>query len=130
MVRRRNVVVSVCLQTADRVVFFEAVVFDGLGEQILAVGHLLQTGEEAWLPGPVLEIFDCFSHERVTSNVTDTIARLRVGVQDLRDQVLALLRQEFRHLIISRHDLLVQVTGFGVLEGQIPGHHGVKDDSR
>jgi hypothetical protein len=43
----------------------------------------------------------------VTSNVTYTEACFRVGIQNFRYQVLTLLREELRHLVISRHDLLV-----------------------
>ena len=66
----------------------------------------------------------------MTPDVPNTVARLRVRVQDLRDQVLTLLREELRHLIISRHDLLIEVTRLWVFERQIPGHHRVKNDSR
>ena len=100
-------VVAICLQTADRVIFFEAVVLHRLREQILAIRHLLQTGEKTRLPCPVPEIFDSLSHKRVTSNVTYTEACFRVGIQNFRYQVLTLLREELRHLVISRHDLLV-----------------------
>ena len=40
-----------------------------------------------------------------------------------------MLGEELGHLVISRHDLLIKVASFGVLERQITGDHSIKDYS-
>ena len=76
----RYVVVSVCLQTPNRVVFFKAVVLDQLGEKVLLVGHFLETWEEAWLSRLICEVFYSVTHEWMTADVSNTIACFGVGV--------------------------------------------------
>ena len=41
VVRSCDVVVPVCLQAADRVIFFEAIIFNQFSEEVLAKRHFL-----------------------------------------------------------------------------------------
>ena len=54
---------------------------------------------------------------------------LWICVQNLLYDVFALGREELWHLVISGHDLLVQIGCLGVLERQVACNHGIKDDS-
>jgi hypothetical protein len=92
MVRCCYVVVSVCLQAPNRIVFFKAVVFNQPFEKILAEGHFLKSREKTRLTLATLVFFDSISHVRVTSNIRYTVASLGVCVQYLTDNVLALRR--------------------------------------
>jgi len=129
VVRGCYVIVPVCLQTSDRVVLFEAVVFDKPFEQILAVRHLLKAGEKARLALTTLVLFDCVTHIWMTTNIRYAVTCLRVGVQDLTDQVLALGTEELGHLIISRHNLLVKIRSLWILEWKVSGYHGIKNNA-
>ena len=66
----------------------------------------------------------------MVSNVRDSDSSFGVGVQYFGDEVLTLRRQELRHLIISTHDLLVEIRSLGVFEGQVTGNHSIEDNSR
>ena len=62
-------------------------------------------------------------------DLRDPYTSLRVRIQDLLDDVFALGGEELGHLVISGHDLLVEVGRFRVFKGQIACNHGVEDDS-
>ena len=63
------------------------------------------------------------------SDVGNTNSSLGVRVEDLDNKVLALRRKELGHLVVSSHDLLVEVRGLWVLKGQVASDHGVEDDT-
>ena len=65
----------------------------------------------------------------MSSDVGNTDTSFWVRVEDFDDKVLALRRKELGHLVVGSHDLLVEVRGLWVLEGQVASDHGVEDDS-
>ena len=62
-------------------------------------------------------------------NVGDADSSLRIGVEDLLNEVFALGREKLGHRVLCSHDLFVQVRRLWVFEGQVSGDHGVKDDT-
>ena len=129
MVRRRYVVVSIRLQAPDRVLLLKLEVIDEALQKLPLEGHLLKAREEAGLALLRQCFFVSCSHVWVVSNVGNANASLRIGVQDLLDEVLALRREELGHLVVRCHDLLVQVRCLGVLEWEVASHHGVEYDT-
>ena len=104
-----DVVVSIRLQTSNRIVFVKLeVVYQSLKDLFLE-GHLLKSGEEARLTMFGHGIFLRTVHVRVISDLADSDTRLRICIQDFLDEIFALTREEFGHLIVSGHDFLVQV---------------------
>lgn len=130
VVRGCYVIMPICLQAPDRIVLFKAIILNESFEQILAVGHLLKTGEETRLTLARLVFFDCVTHVGVTTDVGNPVTRLRVGVQDLTDDVFALRAEELGHLVICGHNLLVKIRSLWILKRQITCYHGVKNDPR
>lgn len=53
----------------------------------------------------------------------------RVSDEYARDHVPRLVREEVRRRVLCIQDLLVQVGGLLVFEGQVSAEHGVQDDS-
>lgn len=122
-----DVVVPIGFEASDRVLFFKLEVVDQTLQQILCVGHLLQSREEARLT----DLGECVllgtSHVGMIPDFRNANTGLWVSVQDLLNEVLALWRQEFRHLVVSGHDLFVQIGRLWILEGQVPSHHSVEN---
>lgn len=123
-------VVTVGLHAADSVLLLELVVLDQFGQQLTVPRHFLDAREEAGLAGDRLNTDQIGFHVGVVADVLDAEAFLGVRIQNLSYEILALGRQEFGHLVISAHDLFVQVRGFGVFKGQIASDHGVEDHTR
>lgn len=109
MVCGSDVIVSVSFKTSDRILLFKLKVADKTIKKLLGVGHLLETGEKAWLTSLRCEVFLCLSHIDMVSDLRDADARIRIGVQNFANEVLALGGQELGHLVISAHDLFVEV---------------------
>ena len=122
-------IVAIGLEASDRVLLFELEIVDQSLEQVASVRHLLEAGEQAWLTS----LSECFllssSHVRMVPDLRYPYTRLWICVQNLLYDVFALGGEELGHLVISGHDLLVQVRRLRVLERQIAGHHGVEDDA-
>lgn len=129
VVSRSYMVVAIGFETSDRVVFFKLEIVDQTLKQFALVRHLLETRVEALLFGLLKSLFLCASHVRMTTNLANTNSRLWVRIEDLCYEIFALGRQELWHLVVCGHDLFVQVRCLWVLEWQVAGDHGVKDDS-
>lgn len=63
----------------------------------------------------------------VCSDIIDRESLRRVRIQDMVDQILGLLGEEARHLVLRLDDLLVEFLRILILEGQVPAHHRVQD---
>lgn len=62
-------------------------------------------------------------------NFCDSDSSFGICVQDFANEVLAVWGEKLWHLVVGTHDFLVQIGGFGVLEGKITSNHGIKDNS-
>ena len=69
------------------------------------------------------------THVRVIADIGNANPCFRVCIQDFLNKVFALWRQEFRHLVVGCHDLLVQIRCLRIFEGQIASDHSVKNDT-
>ena len=76
----------------------------------------------------VLDIFD-LPEPRVRSDITSSESFIRIGVQDLLEQVAAIVTDELRNGVLGIQDLFVQNIGFRVFKWQITANHGVENDS-
>ena len=102
-------IVSVSFKASDRILLFELKVSNKATKEIFCVGHLLETREKAWLTRFCKEFFLSLPHVDVVSDLRDANARIWVGIQNFADEVLAFGREKFWHLIISTHDLFVEI---------------------
>ena len=121
-----DVVVSIVLDALLGVFTVKVKLLDNFAEQLIFHGHLLFAREQSLITVPVFHL----QGPSVVSDVTNAIALLRVRVKDSPDQVLALGAEEFGHRVISRHDLLVEITRFRVLKRQVATDHCIKDYTR
>jgi len=78
-----DVVVSVGLQAPDRVFFFELEIIDESLQELLGVGHLLETREKTGLTRLRGCFFDGISHVNMVSDLRNANTRLGVCVKDL-----------------------------------------------
>lgn len=69
------------------------------------------------------------AHIGMVADICDANTGLRVSIEDLLNKVFALRGQELGHLIVSGHNLFVQIRSLWILEGKITCDHGVKDDT-
>ena len=122
-------IVSVSFKASDGILFLELKVSNQAIKKVLCVWHLLETREKAWLTRFRKEFFLSLSHVDVVSDLRDANARIWVGIQDFADEVLAFGGEKFRHLIISAHDLFVQVRCLWIFKRQVSGNHSVENDS-
>ena len=65
----------------------------------------------------------------VGPDIFDGEALRRVRIEDVRYQILSVLRQKRRHLVLSLDDLLVQLLRVLVLERQVSADHGIENDA-
>ena len=59
----------------------------------------------------------------------DRLTTVVIALETTEDEVFAFGREEFWHLVVRRHNLLVQVRCFGVLKGQVSCYHCVENDA-
>ena len=129
MIGSCDMIVSVSFKASDGILFLELKVSNQAIKKVLCVWHLLETREKAWLTRFRKEFFLSLSHVDVVSDLRDANARIWVGIQDFADEVLAFGGEKFRHLIISAHDLFVQVWRLWIFKRQVSGNHSVENDS-
>lgn len=96
-------------------------------QQLFVPWHLLKAGKQVEIFRYRLDATHIFFHKVVVSNVANFESSLRVSIQNFCDEILAICTKEFRHLVVGRHYLLVEITCFGVFERKITSHHCVEN---
>ena len=121
-----NMVVSVVLDTLLAIFTVKVEFFNDFVEQLLLHRHLLFAREQSLITVPIFHL----KRPGVVSDVANTIALLRVRVENTPNQVLALGTEELGHRVVSGHDFLVQIAGLWVLKRQVAADHGIEHDTR
>lgn len=122
-------VVAVSLHASDRVLLFKIEIFDQLREQVRHPRHLLEAWEEAWLARDRLTPNQIVFHEWVVADVLYLDASFGICIEDFRDEIFALAREELWHLIVCTHDLFVKIGRLWVFEGKVACDHGVEHNT-
>jgi hypothetical protein len=121
-----DVIVTVGLQTLNRVVCLEVVFIYYLPQKVSIEGHFLKSWVKSWF---AIRWETRLLKPRMLSNGGNGCSLLRVCVKDLRKKITTLVRYEFRDLVVGTQDLLVQLGSFRIFKRQIPTNHCVKHNS-
>ena len=119
-------VVAIGLEALNGVVDLKIILIDYLPQQVITIRHLLQARVEAWLSiGRRTHLLKpC-----VLSDDSNSRSFLRVCVKNFSEHIAAIVRNEFRYLIVCAQNFLVELRGLRILEWQIPANHCVQYDS-
>ena len=122
MIRCRNIVVSIRLDTLHCVVGVKAVVI-----QETTVDFIVDRHEFFAWKKPFRPFISWLSEPRVVSNLFNRVPFVRIGHQNFWNEMGAICREEGRRFVFARHNFLVQIWCFGVFKGQKTTDHGIED---
>ncbi len=116
-------IVSVSLQTLDRVVHLKIKLIHYLTEQVVIVGHLLKTRVEAGLSVSwKRHLFE----PGVLPDDGNRGPLLRVSIQNLCEHISSLCGDKLGDLIVSTQYFLIELGSFGIFERKVPADHRIE----